>query len=48
MKIDGANILVTGGCGLVGSTTVDLLLRDFSPNRIIIFDNLDRGSLANV
>jgi UDP-glucose 4-epimerase len=48
MKIDGANILVTGGCGLVGSTTVDLLLRDFSPNRVIIFDNLDRGSLANV
>lgn len=48
MKIDGANILVTGGCGLVGSTTIDLLLRDFSPNRIIIYDNLDRGSLANV
>jgi UDP-glucose 4-epimerase len=48
MKIDGANILVTGGCGLVGSTTIDLLLRDFSPNRIIIFDNLNRGSLANV
>ena len=45
MKIDGANILVTGGCGLVGSTTIDLLLRDFSPNRIIIYDNL---ILANV
>ncbi len=48
MNIDGANILVTGGCGLVGSTTIDLLLRDFSPNRIVIFDNLNRGSLANV
>jgi UDP-glucose 4-epimerase len=48
MKIDGANILVTGGCGLVGSTTIDLLLRDFSPGRIVIFDNLIRGSLANV
>lgn len=48
MKIDGANILVTGGCGLVGSTTIDLLLRDFSPNRIVIFDNLVRGSFANV
>jgi UDP-glucose 4-epimerase len=48
MQIDGANILVTGGCGLVGSTTVDLLLRDSSPNRIVIFDNLNRGSLANV
>jgi UDP-glucose 4-epimerase len=40
--------LVTGGCGLIGSTTIDLLLRDSSPNRIIIFDNLNRGSLVNV
>jgi UDP-glucose 4-epimerase len=48
MNIDGANILVTGGCGLIGSTTIDLLLRDSSPGRIVIFDNLNRGSLANV
>lgn len=48
MKLDGAKILVTGGCGLVGSTTIDLLLRESSPERIVIFDNLNRGSLANV
>jgi UDP-glucose 4-epimerase len=48
MKIDGANILVTGGCGLVGSTTIDQLLRDHSPKRIVIYDNLNRGTLANV
>jgi UDP-glucose 4-epimerase len=48
MKIDGAHILVTGGCGLVGSTTIDLLLRDHDPARIVILDNLDRGTLANV
>jgi nucleoside-diphosphate-sugar epimerase len=48
MNIDGASILVTGGCGLVGSTTIDLLLRDHDPARIVILDNLDRGSLANV
>jgi UDP-glucose 4-epimerase len=48
MQIDGANILVTGGCGLVGSTTVDLLLRESSPDRIVIFDNLNRGTLGNV
>jgi UDP-glucose 4-epimerase len=48
MKIDGASILVTGGCGLVGSTTIDLLLRDHDPARIVILDNLDRGTLANV
>lgn len=48
MKIDGASILVTGGCGLVGSTTIDLLLREHSPQRIVILDNLNRGTLANV
>ena len=48
MQIDGASILVTGGCGLVGSTTIDLLLRDYDPGRIVILDNLARGSLANV
>ncbi len=39
---------MTGGCGLVGSTTIDLLLRDHSPARIVIMDNLNRGTLANV
>jgi len=48
MKIDGANILVTGGCGLIGSTTIDLLLRDHDPARIVILDNMVRGTLANV
>lgn len=48
MQINGSSILVTGGCGLVGSTTIDLLLRDFSPDRIVILDNLARGTLANV
>jgi UDP-glucose 4-epimerase len=48
MKIDGANILVTGGCGLVGSTTIDLLLQEHDPARIVIIDNLERGSLSNV
>jgi UDP-glucose 4-epimerase len=48
MEINGSSILVTGGCGLIGSTTVDLLLRDYAPARIVILDNLVRGSLANV
>jgi UDP-glucose 4-epimerase len=48
MEISGSKILVTGGCGLVGSTTIDLLLRDYSPGRIVILDNLSRGTLANV
>jgi UDP-glucose 4-epimerase len=48
MQIDGASILVTGGCGLVGSTTIDLLLREHAPARIVILDNLVRGTLDNV
>ncbi len=48
MQIDGASILVTGGCGLVGSTTIDLLLKHHAPARIVILDNLTRGTLANV
>jgi UDP-glucose 4-epimerase len=48
MKIDDTSILVTGGCGLIGSSTIDLLLREHSPRRIVIFDNLSRGSVENV
>jgi UDP-glucose 4-epimerase len=48
MNINGARILVTGGCGLIGSTTIEQLLRDHDPARIVILDNLVRGSLANV
>jgi UDP-glucose 4-epimerase len=48
MNIDNSSILVTGGCGLIGSTTIDLLLRDHSPARIVVLDNLNRGTQANV
>lgn len=48
MDIRDSSILVTGGCGLIGSTTIDLLLRDHSPGRIVILDNLERGTLANI
>ena len=48
MKIDGAKILVTGGCGLIGSSTIDHILADHSPEQIVILDNLTRGSLSNV
>ena len=48
MDIKGSNILVTGGCGLIGSTTIDLLLRDHSPASIVILDDMSRGTLANV
>ena len=47
MNIDGAKILVTGGCGLIGSTTIDQLLRE-DVAQIVIYDNLVRGSMHNV
>ncbi len=48
MDIDGANILVTGGAGLIGSTTIDLLLHDHAPGRIVVLDNLVRGNSKNL
>jgi UDP-glucose 4-epimerase len=48
MNIDGARILVTGGAGLIGSTTIDLLLAERNPGRIVILDNMTRGSAGNI
>jgi UDP-glucose 4-epimerase len=48
MKLEGANIMVTGGCGLIGSTTIDRLLDHENPGSITILDNLSRGSMRNV
>jgi len=48
MNIAGTQILVTGGCGLIGSQTIDLLLREYDPKKIVIYDNLVRGTLHNV
>ena len=48
MQIDGSRILVTGGCGLIGSSTIELLLREFKPEQIVILDNLARGNRTNV
>ena len=48
MQLDGTRILVTGGAGLVGSTTVDLLLDAHAPREVVVLDNLSRGSLDNL
>jgi UDP-glucose 4-epimerase len=48
MEINGAHILVTGGAGMIGSTTIEQLLRDCNPARIVIFDNLVRGVRSNI
>ncbi|MGH9240680.1 MAG: NAD-dependent epimerase/dehydratase family protein [Vicinamibacterales bacterium] len=46
--MDDSTIVVTGGAGLIGSTTVDQLLRLHAPRRIVIFDDFSRGTRANL
>jgi UDP-glucose 4-epimerase len=48
VNISGSRILVTGGAGLIGSTTIDLLLKERNPGRIVILDNMTRGTTANL
>jgi UDP-glucose 4-epimerase len=47
VSIPGAQILVTGGAGFVGSHIADALL-DAGAKKVIAVDNLVRGTLANI
>ncbi|PKV75515.1 NAD-dependent epimerase/dehydratase family protein [Pontibacter ramchanderi] len=46
-KIQNSRILITGGAGFIGSYLVEELLKS-SPAKIIILDNLVRGSFENM
>ncbi len=46
-SLDGADVLVTGGAGTIGSTLVDQLL-DAGVSRVDVLDNLVRGRKANL
>lgn len=48
MNITDSTIVVTGGAGLIGSTTIERLLRHHRPKRIVVFDNLSRGTRMNL
>ena len=47
MDIKGKNFLVIGGAGLIGSHTVDKLLKE-DVGSIVIYDNFFRGSEENL
>ena len=38
-------ILITGGCGFIGSNLVDKLSHD---NKVVVLDNLTSGALENL
>jgi UDP-glucose 4-epimerase len=48
MELKNKTILITGGCGLIGSTIADQLIRDEQVGRVVIIDNLTRGTLYNI
>jgi UDP-glucose 4-epimerase len=47
VPVDGGSFLVTGGAGLIGSHIVDQLI-DAGARRVVVLDNLTRGTLANL
>jgi len=48
MELRDKVALITGGCGLIGSTIADLLLRDEHVRKVVVIDNLSRGALFNL
>ena len=47
MRIDGSKFAVVGGAGLIGSHTVDLLLKE-GVGEVVVLDNFERGSRENL
>lgn len=47
MELDGNKLVVIGGGGLIGSHTVEALLKE-DVREIVIYDNFVRGSIANL
>ena len=47
MRIDGSRLVVVGGAGLIGSHTVDLLLKE-GVAEVVVLDNFERGSRENL
>lgn len=46
--LKGANVLVTGGAGFIGSHLVDALMENGQAARVAVLDNFTNGSEANI
>lgn len=47
-KIDGKIILVSGGCGSIGSVLVEKLLKDHLPKQVRVLDNNEAGLFQTI
>jgi UDP-glucose 4-epimerase len=48
VDLKAKKVLVTGGCGLIGSTITDLLLNEEEVAEVRVIDNMTRGTLLNL
>jgi UDP-glucose 4-epimerase len=48
VDLKGKTVLVTGGCGLIGSTIIDQLIEQEGVGAVRIIDNLTRGTTLNI
>ena len=47
MILEGSKVVVVGGAGLIGSHSVDLLLKG-GVGEVVVFDNFERGTTENL
>ena len=47
MDIKGKKLVLIGGAGLIGSHTLDLLVKE-DVKEIIVYDNMTRGTTENI
>ncbi len=47
MELEGAKVVLIGGAGLIGSHTLDQLVKE-DVGEIVVYDNFVRGSTANI
>jgi UDP-glucose 4-epimerase len=48
MDLHGKSVLITGGAGLIGSTITDQVLHYCGPSRVVVIDDLTRGTKHNL